>query len=75
MVQDSVDGYREKLSISWDDLKGMEKKDLKNLIKEWDTNKWLEEVQHRPSLKWYRIGKKEIGYENCYRNSRKSIYT
>ena len=45
-------GYREKLNITWDDLKGMEKKDLKNLIKKWDTNKWLEEVLlHRLSLK------------------------
>ena len=38
----TADGYREKLNISWDDLKGMEKKDLKNLIKKWDSNKWLE---------------------------------
>ena len=29
---------------------------------------------HKPSLKWYRIGKKNIGYEMCYRNTINSTY-
>ena len=29
---------------------------------------------HKPSLKWYRIGKENLGYENCYRNSKRSTY-
>ena len=44
------------------------------MIKEWDTSKWQEEMLHKPSLKWYRIGKEGIGYENCYRNSKRSTY-
>merc|ERR1712120_135346 len=30
----------------------MEKKHLKELIKEWDTNQWLEDVLHKPSLEF-----------------------
>ena len=32
------------------------------------------EMLHKPSLKWYRIGKKDIGYEMCYRNDINSTY-
>ena len=31
-------------------------------------------MMHKPSLKWYRIGKKNIGYEMCYRNNISSTY-
>ena len=31
-------------------------------------------MRHKPSLKWYRIGKKNIGYEMCYRNNISSTY-
>ena len=64
----AINEYREKLEISWTDLRGMEKKTLKKKIREYDTQIWLEEMMHKPSLKWYRIGKKDIGYEMCYRN-------
>ena len=66
--------YRMRLGISWEDLKGMEKKHLKALIIEWDTSQWLEDVLHKPSLQWYRLGKTSIGYENCYRNTKISTY-
>ena len=29
---------------------------------------------HKPSLKWYRVGKKNIGYEMCYSNNINSTY-
>ena len=70
----AINEYREKLEISWTDLRGMEKKTLKKKIKEYDTQIWLEEMMHKPSLKWYRIGKKDIGYEMCYRNNISSTY-
>ena len=44
------------------------------MIREYDTQNWLEEVLHKPSLQWYRIGKKKIGYDLCYRNSKQSVY-
>ena len=28
---------------------------------------------HKPSFKWYRLRKKEIGYEMCYRNNINSL--
>ena len=34
----------------------------------------MEEMLHKPFLKWYRIGKKNIGYEMCYRNDISSTY-
>ena len=52
----------------------MEKKELKCKIREYDTQFWMEEVLHKPSLQWYRIGKKKIGYEMCYRNTINSTY-
>ena len=62
------------MGISWPEFRGMEKKELKKRIREYDTQLWMEEMLHKPSLKWYRIGKKNIGYEMCYRNTINSTY-
>merc|ERR1712105_424222 len=70
----TVNEYRERLVISWLDFRGMEKKELKKIIREYDTQLWLEEMMHKPSHEWYRIGKKNIGYDMCYRNTISSIY-
>ena len=43
-------------------------------VREYDTHTWQMEMLHKPSLKWYRIGKKDIGYEMCYRNDVNSTY-
>ena len=45
-----------------------------NRVGEWDTQQWLEEMLHRPSLQWYRIGKPYIGYDQSYRNTKRSVY-
>ena len=70
----TVNEYRVRLGISWIDFRGMEKKELKKRIREYDTQLWLEEMMHKPSLKWYRMGKKNIGYDMCYRNTVNSTY-
>ena len=70
----TVNEYREKLGISWPEFRMMEKKELKLKIREYDTQLWMEEVLNKPSLQWYRIGKKKIGYEMCYRNTINSTY-
>ena len=44
------------------------------MIVEYDKQKWLEEILHKPSLQWYRLGKEKIGYDQCYRNSKQSAY-
>ena len=54
----TVNEYRERLGISWIEFRGMEKKELKVRIREYDIQLWLDEMMHKPSLKWYRIGKK-----------------
>ena len=70
----TVNSHMTKLGISWDDLKIMNRKNLKNRIREWDTQKWMEEMLNTPTLQWYREGKSHIGYDNCYRNTRRSEY-
>ena len=69
-----VDKYREILNISWEELKTMEKKELKIKIREYDTKIWKEELQKKVSLKWYSQGKEKIGYDNCYSNNINSTY-
>ena len=52
----------------------MEKKELKKIIREYDSQLWLKDIMHKPSLKWYRMGKKNIGYDICYRKTVNSTY-
>ena len=59
--------------ITWNDFKQLEKKETKKMIRDYNTQKWMEEILHEPCLKWYRIGKK-IGYDLSYRNSKQSFY-
>ena len=47
---------------------------LKIRIRDWVNQKWLEEVMHKPTLKWYREGKFNIQYDMCYNNSTSSDY-
>ena len=37
----TINEYRERLGMSWIDLRGMEKKQLKKRIREYDTQVWL----------------------------------
>ena len=41
----TLNEYRIKLGITWDDLRGMKRKELKIRIKEYDTKLWLEGMQ------------------------------
>ena len=52
----------------------IERKQLKAKIREWDTQQWMEEVLHKPTLQWYREAKLYIGYDECYRNNTNSDY-
>ena len=52
----------------------MDRKKLKMKIREWDNQKCLEEVLHKPTLKWYREGKFKIQYDLCYNNSTNSDF-
>ena len=52
----------------------MDRRKLKMKIREWDNQKWLEEVLNKPTLKWYREGKTKIQYDLCYNNSANSDF-
>ena len=56
------------MDIRYNDLKEMSKKEVKNKVRERDTKLWEENMQEKDTLKWYRMGKKKIQYDMCYRN-------
>ena len=70
----AINGYREELRISWEDLQKIDKSTLKNMIKAYDTDKWIEGMTEKISLRYYIQEKGKIGYENCYRNNSNSIF-
>ena len=53
----TVNDYRTKLGITWDDLREMDRKTLKMMIKEYDTQLWLEGINQKPVLRWYMLDK------------------
>ena len=70
----SVNEYRTRLGITWDDLRVLNRDELKEKIRDYDTSMWLEGLQEKTSLKWYLQGKQNIAYENCYRNNGHSAF-
>merc|ERR1711874_399632 len=70
----AANSYREELEITWEDLENLNRSALKNIIKKYDSEKWKQGLIQKPSLRYYIQGKKEIGYEFCYRNNSNSTY-
>ena len=70
----AADSYREELKITWKDLENMNRTTLKNMIKEYDSDKWMEGMTQKISLRYYIQGKKHVGYDNCYRNNTNSTF-
>ena len=66
--------YREEIGMTWEELMEMDKRELKLKIRDWDTQKWMEEVLNKPTLQYYREAKLYIGYDDCYRNNVNSDY-
>ena len=69
-----VNRYRNTLDISWEEMKNMEKKQLKIKIREYNTKMQKEGMLNKTPLKGYRLGKKGIGYDLCYSNNINSTY-
>ena len=44
------------------------------MIIRYDTDKWKQGLMQKTSLRYYIQGKKEIGYEFCYRNNNNSTF-
>ena len=64
----TVDRYRQEIGLSWNDMIEINKKDIKNKVKDRDTRIWREKMEEKETLKWYRKGKEKIQYDQCYRN-------
>ena len=65
----TVNSYIEELNITWDMLYTMTKKEIKVLTNRHDDKQWEDELNQRKTLKYYKAGKKKIGYDHCYRNN------
>ena len=64
-----VNKYRLELDISWENFLNLDKKSLKEIIKNYDNNCWKAELNEKSSTKYYAAEKTEIGYDFCYKNN------
>merc|ERR1712055_325993 len=69
-----VNSYREELRMTWEEVFEISKNDLKKRIKEYDTHLWEMDLAEKTTLKYYAMGKTEIGYNFCYRNNINSTF-
>merc|ERR1712033_141138 len=65
----TINSYIEELKITWDMLYTLTKNDIKALTRNHDNQQWENELKERKTLKYYREGKRKMGYEHCYRNN------
>ena len=70
----NVNSYREELDITWEELYGMTKEELKKRVRLYDTEMWKLNLASKSTLKYYAEGKTGIGYDHCYRNNANSTY-
>ena len=68
-----LDKYLDKLEMKYEDIEVKDKKEIKEKVKEYDTNKWKEELGKKPSAKLYQAKKKEIKQEKIYDNRWSSV--
>ena len=54
----AVNKFRQELGLNWNDLREINKKDMKTRIRDRDTRIWRTDMQEIDTLKWYREGKK-----------------
>ena len=55
-------------------MREIDRKTLKEVVKEYDTLKWREGLERKETMRFYRLGKLRIGYDNCYRNNGPSAF-
>ena len=70
----AINGYRNDLGISWEDLKSIDKPTLKRMLKAYDTIEWKKGMAEKVSLRFYIQEKDKIKYEHCYRNNTNSLF-
>merc|ERR1712179_901939 len=69
-----TNSYREELKMTWEEVYEIPKEVLKKRIKEYDTHLWELDLAEKTTLKYYAMGKTEIGYNYCYRNNMNSTF-
>jgi len=69
-----TNSYREELKMTWKELFTISKEALKKRIRVYDTHLWKLDLASKSTLKYYAVGKTEIGYEHCYRNNMNSTF-
>ena len=67
-----LEEYLGKVGLNYEDLKTMNKKAIKNRVREWDNEKWREEMDKLSSIGIYRHWKRRIREERCYDNTEAS---
>ena len=70
----TINSYRSELNMTWQGFREVDRKALKRRLRDWDTQEWMEEMLHRPTLMGYREVKLCISYDKCYNNSKNSEY-
>ena len=70
----TVDEYRKELGLTWEKMREIDRKSLKGMVKKYDTQAWLEGLDKKPTMRFYKLGKQNIGYDNCYRNNGPSAF-
>ena len=70
---EKLDQYLNKLNIEYKDIEEKDKSEIKRITKEYDDEKWKEELSKKPTAKMYFRRKKEIGQEKIYDNRYSSV--
>ena len=65
----TINEYRRELGLTWEKMREIDRKTLKEKIREYDTKIWLAGMDKEPVLKYYKLEKQKIEYVNCYRNN------
>ena len=55
-----INNYLEEINLSYKEFSEMSKREIKNVLKEWDTKQWEEDMKSKRSIHLYRSAKKAI---------------
>ena len=60
--------FLQEVNMRYGEIKTMKKEEIKKKIREWDTEKWKEELRSKSSVKIYRNFKEHMKDDGCYDN-------
>ena len=70
---ETLDKYLETLNIKYEDIERKDIKEIKEIVRKYDDNKWKVELESKPSVQTYFSRKKEIKEEKIYDNRWSSV--